>query len=55
MPTEILLPMIEAAKTTVATARNTTVPITRTTSAIITNLSNSHNKRPTFIIYPTGE
>uniref|UniRef100_A0A336MJ26 CSON013068 protein n=1 Tax=Culicoides sonorensis TaxID=179676 RepID=A0A336MJ26_CULSO len=52
MPTEKLLPMIEAA-TSAATRSSTSIPITRTTSAIITNLSHGHNKRPTIIIYPT--
>lgn len=58
MPTEKLLPMIEAATATVTTAATRTsssIPITRTTSTIITSLSHGHNKRPTIIIYPTGK
>lgn len=51
MTTEKLLPMVEATATS--------IPLTKTTTAIITNLSGagSHeqNKRPTIIIYPTGE
>lgn len=50
MTTEKLLPMVEAT--------TTAIPISKTTTAIITNLSaGSHgqNKRPTIIIYPTGK
>lgn len=50
MTTEKLLPMVEAT--------TTSIQITKTTTTIITNLSaGSHeqNKRPTIIIYPTGE
>lgn len=54
--TEKLLPMVEA---TTKAAAVVAIPITKTTSTIITNLSqvssNSQNKRPTIIIYPTGE
>ncbi|XP_037037511.1 uncharacterized protein LOC119075225 isoform X2 [Bradysia coprophila] len=48
MTTEKLLPMVEAT--------TTAIPISKTTTTIITNLSaGSHgqNKRPTIIIYPT--
>lgn len=48
--TEKLFPMVEAT--------TTAIPITKTTTTIITNLSNnSHgqSKRPTIIIYPTGK
>lgn len=50
MTTEKLLPMVEAT--------TTAIPISKTTTTIITNLSaGSHgqNKRPTIIIYPTGK
>lgn len=54
--TERLIPMVEA--TTKAAAVAATIPITKTTSTIITNLSaaSSHGqtKRPTINIYPTG-
>lgn len=50
MTTErLLLPMVEAT--------TTAIPISKTTTAIITNLSGSHGQkqRPTIIIYPTGK
>lgn len=49
------MPMVEATTKAAAVAA---IPITKTTSSIITNLSaassNGQNKRPTIIIYPTG-
>lgn len=50
MTTEkLILPMVEAT--------TTAIPISKTTTAIITNLSGSHGQkqRPTIIIYPTGK
>lgn len=52
--TEKILPMVEATTKAAAAA----FPITKTTTAIITNLSggsHGHGNKRTIIIYPTGK